>query len=204
LAQASFFRDCRKDYKRAFQIVEEFVRSVVEDPALWERVDESPESEEARCVKLEIWRFVKSKSGLPTVSLSGGEWISSLRENLGKLIIKLGINNAPNLGQKIKKTGLDEDQVELPLFEAQALFPPIRQETIHQVKGQSIDAVLVLGSTKFWNSVVDSVTNGENSEDRRLAYVAMTRARHLLVVALPASHFDNHGEKWAAWGFGVL
>jgi superfamily I DNA/RNA helicase len=102
----------------------------------------------------------------------------------------------------------DEDlggnQIALPLFEAQALFPPIRQETIHQVKGESIDAVLVLGSTKFWNSVIDSVTNGENSEDRRLAYVAMTRARHLLVVALPASHFDNHAEKWAAWGFGVL
>ena len=90
------------------------------------------------------------------------------------------------------------------MFAVQALFPPIRQETIHQVKGQNIDAVLVLGSTKFWNSVVDSVINGENSEDRRLAYVAMTRARHLLVVALPASHVDKHAEKWAAWGFGVL
>jgi superfamily I DNA/RNA helicase len=204
LAQASFFRDCRKDYKRAFQIVEEFVRSVVEDAALWERVDESPESEEARRVKLEIWRFVKSKSGLPAVSLSGGEWITRLRKNLGKLIAELGVNNAPNLNLKIKKTGLDDNQLNLPMFAVQALFPPIRQETIHQVKGQNIDAVLVLGSTKFWNSVVDSVINGENSEDRRLAYVAMTRARHLLVVALPASHVDKHAEKWAAWGFGVL
>lgn len=204
LAEASFCRDCRKDYKRAFQIVEKFVRSLVEDPGLWERVDESPESEDARRVKLEIWRFVKSKSGLPAVSLSGGEWIARLRENIGKLLVKLGIHDTPHLGQKIKKTGLDDDQIALPLFEAQALFPPIRQETIHQVKGQSIDAVLVLGSTKFWNSVVDSVTNGENSEDRRLAYVAMTRARHLLVVALPASHFDKHAEKWIAWGFTAL
>lgn len=204
LAQASFVRDCRKDYKRAFQIVEEFVRSVVEDPALWERVDESPESEEARRIRLAIWRFVKSKSGLPAVSLSGGEWISRLRENLGKLIGELGIKNAPNLNLKIKKTGLDDAQITIPLFETQALFPPIRQETIHQVKGQSIDAVLALGSTKFWNAVVDSIVNGENSEDRRLAYVAMTRARHLLVVALPASHFDAHVEKWKKWGFSVL
>jgi Superfamily I DNA and RNA helicases len=204
LAQASFFRDCRKDYKRAFLIVEEFVRSVVEDSAFWEKVDASSESEEARRVKLEIWRFVKSQSGLPAVSLSGSEWISRLRENLANLMAKLGINNVPNLNQKIKKTGLDDDQLNLPIFEVQALFPPIRQETIHQVKGESIDAVLVLGSTKFWNSVVDSVVSGKNSEDRRLAYVAMTRARHLLIVALPASHFDNHAEKWATWGFGVL
>jgi len=90
------------------------------------------------------------------------------------------------------------------MLEVQPLFPAIRQETIHQVKGESIDAVLVLGSTKFWNSVVDSIIKGENSEDRRLAYVAMTRARHLLVVALPATHFDRHTDKWAAWGFGVL
>ena len=204
LAQASFFRDCRKDYKRAFQIVEEFVRSVVEDPAFWEKVDESFESEESRRVKLEIWRFVKSQSGLPAVSLSGSEWISRLRVSLAKLIAKLGINNAPNLNLKIKKTGLDNDQLNLPMFEAQALFPLIRQETIHQVKGESIDAVLVLGSTKFWNSVVESVVNGENTEDRRLAYVAMTRARHLLVVALPASHFDKHADKWTSWGFTIL
>jgi len=204
LAQASFFRDCRKDYKKAYRIVEEFVRSTIGDSPIWETVDGLPDSDEARRVKLEIWRFVKSATGLPAVSLSGSEWISQLRANLGKLIAALGVNNAPNLNQKIKKTGLNDDQLNLPMFEVQPLFPPIRQETIHQVKGESIDAVLVLGSTKFWNSVVDSVVNKDNSEDRRLAYVAMTRARHLLVVALPASHFDKHADKWAAWGFGML
>ncbi len=93
------------------------------------------------------------------------------------------------------------------MFEVQALFPAIRQDTIHQVKGKKHRCRwLVLGSTKFfWNSVVASVVEEEeNSEDRRLAYVAMTRARHLLVVALPASHFDNHAQKWRDWGFGVL
>ena len=94
--------------------------------------------------------------------------------------------------------------MELPLFTAQALFPPIRQETIHQVKGESIDGVLVLGSTKFFNTVVDSVSNGVSSEERRVAYVAMTRARHLLVVGLPAAHFDKHSNKWTRWGFNVL
>jgi superfamily I DNA/RNA helicase len=204
LAQAAFFRDCRKNYKKACQIVEDFIRSVVEDAPIWKMVEESPDSAEVRHLKLEIWRFVKSDSGLPPVSLNGSEWISQLRTNLGKLITALGIANAPNLNQKIKKTGLDDNQLKLPMLEVQPLFPAIRQETIHQVKGESIDAVLVLGSTKFWNSVVDSIGSKENSEDKRLAYVAMTRARHVLVVALPASHFDKQADKWAAWGFGVL
>jgi superfamily I DNA/RNA helicase len=204
LAQASFARDFRKDYMLAFQIVEEVIRSLIEDDAFWERVDTAPESDEARRVRLELWRFVKSKSGLPEVSISGSDWILQMRQNLGALLKTLGLEDAPNLGQKIRKTGLDDDQMKLPLLDAEAIFPPIRQETIHHVKGESIDAVLVLGSTKFWNSVIDSHANGVTSEDRRLAYVAMTRARHLLVVGLPASHFDNHVEKWKGWGFSVL
>ena len=154
-------------------------------------------------MKLAIWRFVKSPSGLPAVSLNGSEWISRLRHGVGKLITELGIQDVPNLGQKIRKTGLDVSQMKLPLFVGQTLFPPIRQETIHQVKGESIDAVLVLGSAKFFNAVVDSVSKGVSSEERRVAYVAMTRARHLLVVGLPAAHFDKHGKTWTGWGFNV-
>lgn len=201
LAQASFFRDCRKDYKKAYQLVENVIQSITDDSDLWARVDEFPESEEAQRIKIEIWRFVKSQSGLPTVNLSGSEWITKLRQRLELLIAGLGVKDVPNLNMKIKKTGLDDDQLKLPLFEVQTLFPSIRQETIHQVKGESIDAVLVLGSSKFWNSVVNSIVAGQNSEDRRLAYVAMTRARHMLIVGLPASHFDNHAAKWTEWGF---
>ena len=204
MAQASFFRDCRKDYKRAFQIVEESVRSMVDDSAFWEKMDDFPESEDSQRMSLAIWRFVKSYSGLPAINMNGSKWLSQLRQSLGDMISELGVVNIPNLNQKLRKTGLDDKQMNLPLFEDQSLLPSIRQETIHQVKGESIDAVLVLGSSRFWNSVIDSVEKGESTEDRRLAYVAMTRARHLLVVCLPATHFDNHAEKWENWGFDVL
>jgi len=201
LAQASFFRDCRKDYKRAYQIVEKAIKSITDGSDLWLRIDEFPESEEAQRVKIVIWRFVKSQLGLPAVNLSGIEWISHLRQSLELLINGLGVKDIPNLNLKIRKNGLDDNQLQLPLFAIQTLFPKIRQETIHQVKGESIDAVLVLGGVKFWNSVVDSVVSGENSENRRLAYVAMTRARHILVVGLPASHFNKYAAQWTEWGF---
>lgn len=204
LAQASFFRDCRRDFKKAFQIVESAVRSITEDSAVWETIDEAEECEQAQRVKMEIWRFVKSETGLPPVSLNGSEWISRLRNGLEKLISTLGVEDAPNINLKIKKTGLDEDQMKLALFDSHGLFPPIRQETIHQVKGESIDGVLVLGSPKFWNSVIGAIEERVSSEDRRLAYVAMTRARHVLVLGLPASHYDKHVKNWIAWGFKVL
>lgn len=204
LAKASFFRDVRKDHKRAADIVENSLRSIIEVPTFWEGVDDYTNSEEARRVKLEIWRFVKSQSGLPSMSLNGEEWLSQLRCSLGKVVADLGFKEISNLGKKIRKTGLDDSQLSLPLFESQKLFPSIRQETIHKVKGESIDAVLVLGSLRFWNSVVDAANSNTNTEERRLAYVAMTRARHLLVVALPSAHFDSHLGKWKAWGFDVL
>ena len=207
LAQAAFARDCQKDYKSAFRMVSATIRSLVEEDELWNDLDEHPEAEGSQKVQLAVWRFVKSSSGLPPVSLTGTQWIAQLRENLRILIEEIGASNVPNLNTRIKKTGLDDQEMQLPLLETETLFPTIRQETIHQVKGESIDAVLVVGSAKFWNSVVEAVvsdTDSSDSEDRRLAYVAMTRARHLLLIALPASHYDKHSENWKSWGFHTL
>lgn len=204
MAKAAFCRDARKDYKKAHQIVENVVREMVDEPGFWENLDEDTESEASYRVRLALWRFVKSPQGLPSVSENGTEWIENLKSNLTRLLTVLGITNLPKIGQKIKRTGLNEDQLVFPLFEPQTLFPPIRQETIHQVKGESIDGVLVLGSANFFNAVVDAIKSNEKTEERRLAYVAMTRARHTLLIGLPASHYDKHISSWKQWGFGVL
>jgi hypothetical protein len=201
LAEAAFFRDCRHDYEKAFKCVEEFLRVSIWDDAKWEQYDESPESVEARKTRLEIWRFAKSSSGLPSVSLVGAAWLSTLKQRLTELAKRLGADDIPGLGMKIQKRGLEPAQLSLPLFKNEGIFPLIRQETIHQVKGESIGGVLIFGSSKFWNSVVASVASGENTEDRRLAYVGMTRARDLLIISLPAAHFDKHCETWVSWGF---
>jgi len=204
MAQAAFYRDTRRDYKKAQEIVENAIRKMIDEPGFWEALDESPESEESHWVRLALWQFTKSPDGLPSVSKNGSVWIDSLKTNLTKLLTTIGISNIPKMGQKIRRTGLDTNQMTLPLFEPQTIFPAIRQETIHQVKGESIDGVLVLGSAKFFNAVVEAVESNENTEERRVAYVAMTRARHALLIGLPASHFDRHITAWTRWGFSVI
>ena len=203
LATAAFLRDFRHDYRGASQTVERIVRELTGDDPLWERIDTDPNSREHMAVALAIWKFVKSPNRLTPVSQPGDAWIASMRTQLASLIGEIGLQCDAKLGRHIKATGLSDAQKALPLFESVHEFPEVRQDTIHQVKGESIDAVLVIGSTKFWNSVMAAVVNGDNTEDRRLAYVAMTRARHLLVVGLPKSHYDEHSKTWVEWGFRV-
>ncbi len=203
LATAAFLRDYRHDYRGASQTVKRIVRELTGDDPLWERIDTDPNSRESTTVVLAIWKFVKSPDRLTPISQLGNTWISSMRTQLAELIDEIGLQCDVKLGQHIKTTGLSTDQKTLPLFESAHEFSEVRQDTIHQVKGESIDAVLVIGSTRFWNSVMAAAQRDDNTEDRRLAYVAMTRARHLLVIGLPKGHYDKHSKTWVEWGFRV-
>ena len=203
LATAAFLRDSRHDYRRASHTVERIVRDLTGDDPLWERIDTDSSSRERMAVASAIWKFVKDPDRLTPVSHLGDTWIPSMRMQLASLIDEIGLQCDAKLGHHIKATGLSAAQKALPLFESVHEFPEVRQDTIHQVKGESIDAVMVIGSPRFWNSVVAAVRSGDNTEDRRLAYVAMTRARHLLVVGLPKGHYDKHLKTWVEWGFRV-
>lgn len=204
LAEAAFLRDCRKDFKTAFNRVRDCLRNLIWDDAKWKTFDEEPDVDFSREARVEMWRFVKSETGLPSVSLNGSDWVTLMKDRLVELIKRLGAEPVATLSQKLNKKGLEASQLTIPLFKNDSLFPAIRQETIHGVKGESIGAVLVVGSTAFWNSVLTSVTDGKSSEDRRLAYVAMSRACDLLVVSLPSVHFDKHHQTWVDWGFVVI
>ena len=134
------------------------MRELTGDDPLWERIDTDPNSRERMAFALAIWKFVKSPDRLTPVSQLGDTWIPSIRKQLANLIEEIGLQCHAKLGHHIKTTGLSDAQKALPLFESVHEFPEVRQNTIHQVKGESIDAVLVIGSTKFWNSVMAAGT----------------------------------------------
>ena len=137
LATAAFLRDSRHDYRGASQTVERIVRELTGDDPLWERIDTDPMSRERMAVALAIWTFVKSPDRLTPVSQLGDTWIPSMRTQLASLIEEIGLQCDAKLGQHIKATGLSAAQKALPLFESAPEFPEVRQDTIHQVKGES-------------------------------------------------------------------
>jgi hypothetical protein len=61
----------------------------------------------------------------------------------------------------------------------------LRARTIHAVKGESYDATLTVAiSTDRFDNVADWLAGGE---ERRIAYVALTRAKSYSAVAVPES-----------------
>ena len=184
LATAAFLRDSRHDYRAASQTVESIVRELTGDDPLWERIDAERSSKEGMAVALAVWKFVKSPNRLISVSQLGDTWIRSMRTQVGSLIEEIGLQCRVKLGQQIRVTGLSGAQKALPLFESVQEFPNVRLDTIHQVKRREYRRGAGHRQHKIWNSVMSAVRNDDNTEERRLAYVAMTRARHLLVVGV--------------------
>ena len=143
LAKAAFLRDSRHDFHSASQTVKHIVRELTADDPLWERIDADPRSQDSMAVALAIWKFVKSPDRLIPVSQLGDTWISLMRTQVASLIEEIGLQFGGKLGLSIKATGLSNEQKSLPLLESVHEFTHVRQDTIHQVKGESIDAVLV-------------------------------------------------------------
>jgi superfamily I DNA/RNA helicase len=200
LADAAFLRDSQQDYRGAAKAVESILREITGDDLLWERLDAEPDSPEHLRVKLVIWKLIKDLKQFTPLSECGSAWVNSMRNCIAKLIDEFLLQCNVNINNQITTSGLAKKKA-FPLLQSAPERPPFRQDTIHQVKGESLDGALVIGKTQFWNSVIDAVKNNENTEDRRLAYVAMTRARQLLVVGLPKGHFDKHSKTWLEFGF---
>ena len=202
LAEAASLRDRKKSYDKAYQLVEGAVRTLIPDEDFWELVDENPDSMETKKIQVLIWKFMKSSDRLPPINQHGAFWVEKLRSNVQILLRELGFSELPKINQRIQKR--PKDQMQIPLFELQDAFTNIRHDTIHQVKGESIDGVLVIGSKSFWDKVVKAIQNNESPEERRIAYVAMTRARNLLFVGLPSQHYKKHLNTWRQWGFSEI
>ena len=58
----------------------------------------------------------------------------------------------------------------------------IRIDTVHQVKGKSLDAVLYMPTEK---KHLRDMMNGTETELGRIGYVALTRAKNFFVIGIP-------------------
>ncbi|AAK90402.2 ATP-dependent DNA helicase (plasmid) [Agrobacterium fabrum str. C58] len=145
-------------------------------------------SQELRGVRREIWNFVKNPAtGLPASNLDAvKEWhpqlVVRVKALLGRLEKQYGFVSGDNLGNRLKKTALPNG----PLVEAPEGDEPqnlqFRLSTVHKVKGESLDGVMYVAS----RSNIEEFLAGTKTENGKIGYVALTRARNVFVLAVPS------------------
>lgn len=204
-ATAAILRDKRQDYLNAFKTVAACIVGLLADPpeCLVAMITQPARYPEARLLRREIWSFTRNpNTGLPSASLTADtQWhpvlLARTKALLASLQHKFGLATADNLGNKLAKKGLPNASLMVGGDLAAAQDARIRVDTVHQVKGESLDAVLYLAAKEH----VVALLAGVNTEVGRIGYVAVTRARNLLWLGVPANALAELQPALLASGF---
>jgi superfamily I DNA/RNA helicase len=204
-AAAAILRDKRQDYLNAFKTVASCVAGLLADPpqGLVAMITQPARYPEARPLRREIWSFTRNPdTGLPSASLTADtNWhpllLARTKALLASLQDKFDLATADNLGNKLAKKGLPNAPLMVGGDLAVAYNARIRVDTVHQVKGESLDAVLYLAAKEH----VAALLAGVSTEVGRIGYVAITRAKNLVWLAVPASALAELRPALVASGF---
>jgi hypothetical protein len=189
LAAAAVLRDRRKDFLKAFQLVAVAVVALLDSPppGLVSQITQHSSDPQDRELRKEVWTFTRDVvDGLPSSSLvADTQWhpllLVRIKAMLARVNMKFGLKTANNIGHKLSKKALPN----LPLASIKDLTDSrataLRVDTVHKAKGESLDAVLYITLKEHAQALLEGV----ETEVGRIGYVAATRARNLLWVALP-------------------
>ncbi|WP_306395182.1 UvrD-helicase domain-containing protein [Telluria beijingensis] len=189
LAAAAVLRDRRRDYLQAFQRVAVAIVALLNSPpdGLVSRITQHSSYPQDRNLRKEIWAFTRDAvSGLPPSSLiADTQWHPVLLKRIKILLARLeknfGLRAADNIGRKLSKRALTSVPLASTEDFADNKAGMLRVDTVHKSKGESLDAVLYMTLKEHAQALLDGV----NTEVGRIGYVAATRARDLLWVAVP-------------------
>ena len=202
---ATLCRDRRRNYLDAFELVAGCISGLLADPphGLVAQITQPSRYPATRPLCRLIWSFTRdAATGLPSSGLlADTQWHPLLLARVKALLATLerdhGLKPAEKLGNKLAKRDLPN----APLMSVEDLAGDdtarLRIDTVHQVKGESLDAVLYV-ATK--DHVVELLA-GVNTEVGRIGYVAITRARNLLWLGVPANALKELRPALVAHGF---
>lgn len=160
---------------------------------------------EIKGIRRAIWRFTRDHAaGLPSASLIADiEWHAALVPRVKALIDEVttlfDLQPGENIGRRLAKTGLSN----VPLMQEPAMLenptPPFRVSTVHKVKGESLSGVFYAAR----KGDIQALLNGPSTEEGRIGYVAVTRARDLLVLGVPTKSMAELQPRLIAAGFAI-
>jgi UvrD-like helicase family protein len=195
-AAAVMARDAAADYQEAFRLTVRALVALLKTPPpyLCARILDISRYPEFREFRRVVWEFTRnSGTGLPAGTLKAeSEWHPKLVQRVKALLGQIqGTFKYPpldKLGFLLKKTKLPD----VPMVDSQSkksvIDPILRVETIHGVKGESLDAVLYLADKDHVKAMLD----GTGTELGRIGYVALTRACNLFWLGLLADDAVTH------------
>lgn len=204
-AWAALLRDKQQNYLGAFKLVAGCITGLLADPphGFVKQITQPGRHPEARLLRRLVWSFTREASlGLPSSALlADTQWHPQLLAGVKGLLVTLekdhGLKPADNLGNKLAKRGLPN----APLIAGEDLVANqmacLRIDTVHQVKGESLDAVLYLATKEH----VSALLAGVGTEVGRIGYVAITRATDLVWLGVPINALKELQPALAAHGF---
>jgi hypothetical protein len=116
---------------------------------------------------------------------------------LAILEARFGLKPTDNIGRKLAKTALPNSPLSKSEDLADSDATALRVDTVHKAKGESLDAVLYMTTREHAKALLDGVT----TDVGRIGYVAATRARNLLWVAVPSSALKELRQMLLTKGF---
>ncbi|HCH7658949.1 TPA: ATP-dependent helicase [Pseudomonas aeruginosa] len=190
-AAAAILRDQQSDFLGAFRMVARGVVSLLNGPPpeLLNRLNGIAHDTDLRELHRRLWSFTRDASqGLPASSLpASGQWLPLLQDRVTQLLRDIqrdfGLLPLDRLTHRLTRASLPLGPLGVVLDIANEREPKAQVRTVHQVKGESIDAVLYVATRAH----IEAMLAGMNTEVGRIGYVAVTRARNLLWLAVPTS-----------------
>lgn len=185
--------------KKAYQEASEASYSMIFN----EDADEYMMNQKIReCTNEDAWKdyVIDILINMPNIEMEIGEWVKGLSTVFCSLCAKYGfeitidkkIKDIFKIKQSDKKTP-NFKQIPLRKYFEKKTENKYTRSSIHGVKGESYDAVLVYVKSSNGSTITPKLLmqGSLNQELMRLAYVAMTRPRRLLMLAMP----DTKGVK---------
>ncbi len=144
-----------------------------------------------RRFRRETWALLRN---LPSTDLTLHDWAQQLRPPVAACLDRLGIVPPVNLRQSFLKGSKCQDAL-ATVVELRGHTRGVLCKTVHQAKGETFDAVMVACRKQDIGRWLKPTKAG--AEDQRIGYVAMTRARRMLVLAVPEDTAQKHLDEFA-------
>jgi superfamily I DNA/RNA helicase len=144
-------------------------------------------------------------NSLPPLDQPINDWIATTRTAVSNVLTQLNRQPAITPGHRLRAAIARDPRTARQAF-SNNLPGGIQAQPIHQAKGESYDAVMLVAARPYGprdqaRTWVAAASDDQTAEEIRVAYVALTRPRRYLAVALPASCAQQVVDLYADRGF---